>query len=113
MPVHALSSDSSGSVQHQHGHCANVCHARSAPGKRTNPASTHRCEHSHVGHKEWFTDLIHPNDSGAAVLAAVIYSGVRDQPGVELSPPLLSATPGSPGRIHVSWPAAQAALVLE
>ena len=65
------------------------------------------------GHKEWFPDLIHPNDSGAAVLAAVIYSGVRDQPGVDLSPPLLSATSGSPGRIHVSWPVAHAGMVLE
>jgi hypothetical protein len=65
------------------------------------------------GHKEWFPDLIHPNDSGAAVLAAVIYSGVRDQPGGDPSPPLLSATSGSLGRIHVSWPVAQAGMVIE
>jgi len=65
------------------------------------------------GHKEWFPDLIHPNDSGAAVLAAVICSGVRDQPGGDQSPPLLSATSGTLDRIHLSWPAAQAGMVIE
>jgi len=65
------------------------------------------------GHKEWFPDLIHPNDSGAAVLAAVIYSGLRDQPGADRPPPRLSATSGPPGRIQLSWPVAHAGMVLE
>ncbi|MBL9137769.1 MAG: hypothetical protein JNK85_18005 [Verrucomicrobiales bacterium] len=60
----------------------------------------------------WFPDTVHPNNRGAAAMAAIVFESLASPPPTDLEPELRITTLPS-RRVAVEWPAAHGHLVLE
>jgi len=65
-----------------------------------------------AAHSEWFPDTVHPNSRGMAVMAAIMFSGLRPA-SVTNPPPALSIQPVPSFRVAINWPSSSANFVLQ